>query len=75
MRAGDYVGVMRSGADSPLLLTDRDLVRPIIAQAAGRRDANDLGSLTGASGDTLPTPGGGLRRGRRIPPLVRPRLQ
>lgn len=61
VRAGDYVGVLRSGADSPLLLTtDRDLVRPIIAQAAGRRDANDLGSLTGASGDTLPAPGGGL---------------
>ncbi len=60
VRPGDYVGVMRTGADSPLLLTtDRDLVRPTIAQATGRRDINDLSSLTGASGDTLPTPGGG----------------
>ena len=60
VRAGDYVGVMRTGADSPLLLTtDRDLVRPTIAQATGRRDANDLSALTGATGDTLPTPGAG----------------
>ncbi len=60
VRPGDYVGVMRTGADSSLLLTtDRDLVRPTIAQATGRRDINDLSALTGASGDTLPTPGGG----------------
>ncbi len=60
VRAGDYIGVMRTGVNSPLLLTtDRDLVRPTIAQATGRRDINDLSSLTGASGDTLPTPGGG----------------
>ena len=61
VRAGDYVAVTRSGADSPLLLTtDRDLVRPVIDQVSGRRDANDLSSLTGATGDALPTPGGGL---------------
>ena len=57
VRAGDYVGVMRTGANSPLLLTtDRDLVRPVIAQTMGRRDVNDLSSLTGGTGDALPTP-------------------
>lgn len=55
VRAGDYVGVMRTGANSPLLLTtDRDMVRPTIAQATGRRDVNDLSAITGAIGDTLP---------------------
>ncbi|MGE3493027.1 MAG: VWA domain-containing protein, partial [Vicinamibacterales bacterium] len=56
VRQGDYVGVMRSGADSPLLLTtDRDFVSPVIEQAAGRRDINDLSGVTGGTGDTLPT--------------------
>ena len=56
VRAGDYVGAMRTGASAPLLLTtDRDLVRPVIAQTMGRRDVNDLSSLTGAAGETLPT--------------------
>ncbi len=59
VRPGDYVGVMRTGADSPLLLTtDRDLVRPTIDLAAGRRDANDLSALTGSTSDAVPTPGG-----------------
>jgi VWFA-related protein len=61
VRPGDYVGVMRSGADSPLLLTtDRDLLRPIIADATGRKDINDLKSLTGTnvSGDTISPPSG-----------------
>ena len=54
VRMGDYVGVMRTGVNSPLLLTtDRDLVRPMIAQTMGRRDLNDVASLTGGS-DTLP---------------------
>jgi VWFA-related protein len=58
VRAGDYVGVMRSGVNSPLLLTtDRDMVRPQIAQVMGRRDINDVSSLTGGTGDTLPVPG------------------
>ncbi len=58
IRPGDYIGVMRTGANSPLLLTtDRELVRPQIAQAMGRRDINDVSSLTGAAGDTLPVPG------------------
>ena len=58
VRAGDYVGAMRTGASAPLLLTtDRDLVRPVIAQTMGRRDVNDLSSLTGGTGDALPTPG------------------
>ncbi len=56
VRSGDYVGVMRTGVNSPLLLTtDRDLVRPIIAQTMGRRDINDVASLTGGTGDALPT--------------------
>lgn len=56
VRSGDYLGVMRTGVNSPLLLTtDRDLVRPIIAQTMGRRDINDVASLTGGTGDTLPT--------------------
>lgn len=56
VRSGDYLGVMRTGVNSPLLLTtDRDLVRPMIAQTMGRRDTNDVSSLTGAAGDTLPT--------------------
>lgn len=60
VRPGDYVGVMRSGADSPLLLTtDRELVSPVIAQASGRRDTGDLSSLTGISGTAVPMPGGG----------------
>ena len=58
VRIGDYVGVMRTGANSPLLLTtDRDLVRPMIAQTMGRRDINDVSSLTGGTGDALPMPG------------------
>jgi len=58
VRPGDYIGVMRTGANSPLLLTtDRELVRPQIAQAMGRRDINDVSSLTGGTGDALPTPG------------------
>ena len=56
VRFGDYIGVMRSGANSPLLLTtDRDLVRPMIAQTMGRRDINDVASLTGGTSDALPT--------------------
>ena len=56
VRPGDYIGVMRTGLNSPLLLTtDRDLVRPVIAQTMGRRDINDVASLTGGTGDTLPT--------------------
>jgi len=56
VRSGDYIGVMRTGVNSPLLLTtDRDLVRPMIAQTMGRRDINDVASLTGGTGDTLPT--------------------
>mgnify|MGYP000479077789 CR=1 FL=1 len=56
VRSGDYIGVMRTGANSPLLLTtDRDMVRPTIARATGRRDLNDVASLTGGTGDTLPT--------------------
>jgi len=56
VRVGDYIGVMRTGVNSPLLLTtDRDLVRPTIAQTMGRRDINDVASLTGGTGDTLPT--------------------
>jgi len=59
VRAGDYFGVMRTGMDSPLLLTtDRELVRPLIAQATGRRDGSDATSLTGLSGDALPTSDG-----------------
>jgi VWFA-related protein len=59
VRSGDYIGVMRTGVNSPLLLTtDRELVRPQIEQAMGRRDVNDVSSLTGAAGDTLPIPGG-----------------
>ena len=56
VRSGDYIGVMRTGVNSPLLLTtDRELVRPLIAQTVGRRDLNDVASLTGGSGDALPT--------------------
>ena len=56
VRSGDYLGVMRTGVNSPLLLTtDRDLVRPMIAQTMGRRDINDVASLTGGSSDALPT--------------------
>ena len=56
VRSGDYIGVMRTGVNSPLLLTtDRELVRPLIAQTEGRRDLNDVASLTGGSGDALPT--------------------
>ena len=56
IRAGDYIGVMRTGVNSPLLLTtDRDLVRPMIAQTMGRRDINDVASLTGGTTDALPT--------------------
>jgi VWFA-related protein len=56
VRVGDYIGVMRTGVNSPLLLTtDREMVRPQIAQTMGRRDINDVSSLTGAAGDTLPT--------------------
>lgn len=58
VRSGDYIGVMRTGANSPLLLTtDRELVRPRIAEAMGRRDINDVSSLTGGTGDALPVPG------------------
>jgi VWFA-related protein len=84
VRPGDFVGVMRSGADSPLLLTtDRDMVRPVITQASGRYDPGDLSALTGLSGSTVPLPGGdapqmpdfsalGLVQGTpgRIPSLV-----
>ena len=56
VRIGDYIGVMRTGMNSLLLLTtDRDLVRPMIAKTMGRRDINDVASLTGGTGDTLPT--------------------
>ena len=61
VRPGDYVGVMRSGGDSPLLLTtDRALLSPTIDSATGRRDINDLKSLTGTnvSGDTIAPPSG-----------------
>ena len=60
VRSGDYVGVMRTGMNSPLLLTtDRELVRPLIAKTQGLRDANDLSAVTGATGDTLPVLGAG----------------
>ncbi len=60
VRAGDYIGVMRTGMNSPLLLTtDRELVRPLIAQVAGRRDTINASSLTGLEGDALPTTDGG----------------
>lgn len=60
VRSGDYVGVMRTGMNSPLLLTtDRELVRPLITRTQGRRDANDVSSLTGLAGDALPTTDGG----------------
>ncbi len=60
VRSGDYVGVMRTGMNSPLLLTtDRELVRPLIARTQGLRDANDLSAVTGSTGETLPVPGAG----------------
>jgi VWFA-related protein len=59
VRPGDYVGVMRSGANSPLFLTtDRALAAPVIAQASGRGGGGDVGSITGTGGDTVPIPGG-----------------
>jgi VWFA-related protein len=59
VRPGDYVGVMRTGVNSPLLLTtDAALVEPIIAQTSGRGGGYDVSSVTGGAGDTLPTPSG-----------------
>lgn len=58
VRSGDYVGVMRTGMNSPLLLTtDREMVRPLIAQTQGRRDTSEQGSQTPAIGAPVIVPG------------------
>lgn len=59
VRPGDMVSVTRTGGDSPLLLaSDARFFDPVIAAASGRGGGTDLSSLTGATGEALPTPGG-----------------
>ncbi|MDP1568748.1 MAG: VWA domain-containing protein [Vicinamibacterales bacterium] len=54
----DYLAVVRSGADSGLMLTtDHALVTPVIAQASGRRGGGDAASITGAETEEVPMPG------------------
>jgi VWFA-related protein len=55
----DYLGIVRSGADSGLMLTtDHALVTPVIAQASGRLGGGDAAPITGAQSEEVPMPGG-----------------
>ena len=66
VRLGDYIGVMRSGVELAPAADHRPRHgAPEIAQIMGRRDINDVSSLTGGTGDTLPVPGGAARRSSR----------
>lgn len=59
VRSQDYVGVVRSAGDSPLVFTtDRELVAATISEVFGRGGEGAITGLTGSRDDVVPMPGG-----------------